>query len=54
MSQAKQRWYTSLNTALRRQRQVDLYKLKSILVYRESSRTSRATQRNPVMKNQRG
>jgi hypothetical protein len=34
-----------------RQRQVDLYEFKASLVYRVSSRTARATQRNPVLKN---
>jgi hypothetical protein len=37
--------------ALRRQRQVDLCKFKVSLVYRTSSRTARATQRNAVLKN---
>jgi hypothetical protein len=37
--------------ALRRQRQVDLCELEASLVYRESTRTARATQRNSV-KNQ--
>ena len=31
-----------------RQKQVDLYEFKAILVYRVSSRTARNTQRNPV------
>ena len=34
--------------ALERQRQVGLHELKASLVYRASSRTARATQRNPV------
>ena len=38
--------------ALGMQRQVDLYKVKTSLVYRESSMTSKATQRNPISKNQ--
>jgi hypothetical protein len=37
--------------ALLRQRQVDLYEFEASLVYRVSSRTARATQRNPVSKN---
>jgi hypothetical protein len=36
--------------AFRRQRQVDLCEFKASLVYRASSRTARATQRNPVSK----
>ena len=36
-----------------RLRQVDLYLVdKASLVYRVSSRTARATQRNPILKNQ--
>ena len=39
---------------LGRQRQADLCEFKASLVYREHSRTgSKATQRNPVSKNQR-
>ena len=38
--------------ALRSQRQVDLYEFEAILVYRASSRTAKATERNPVLKNQ--
>ena len=37
--------------ALGRQRQVGLCEFKAIMVYRASSRTARATQRNPVSKN---
>jgi hypothetical protein len=37
--------------ALRRQKQVDLCELEASLVYRFSSRTAKATQRNPVLKN---
>ena len=33
------------------QRQVDLCKFKASLIYRVNSRTARATQRNPVLKN---
>ena len=40
----------SLIPALRRQRQVDLCELEASLVYRVSSRTARAIQRNPVLK----
>jgi hypothetical protein len=35
-----------------RQRQADFYKFKASLVYRPHSRLARATQRNPVSKNQ--
>jgi hypothetical protein len=38
---------------LGRQRQVDLCKLEASLVYKESSRIARATQRNPVLKKQK-
>ena len=38
--------------APKRQRQVELCEFKASLVYRVSSRTARATQRNPVLKNQ--
>jgi hypothetical protein len=34
-----------------RQIQVDLCEFEAFLVYRVSSRTGRATQRNPVLKN---
>ena len=44
---------TSLIPALRGQRQEDLYEFEASLVYRVSPRTARATQRNPVLKNQR-
>jgi hypothetical protein len=44
-------WRISLILALRRQRQVDLWEFETCLVYRLSSRTARATQRNPVSKN---
>jgi hypothetical protein len=37
--------------ACRRQRQVDLCKLKDSLVYRERSTTAKATQENIVSKN---
>jgi hypothetical protein len=36
--------------ALRRQREVDISEFEASLVYRVSSRTARATQRNPVSK----
>jgi hypothetical protein len=38
---------------LGRQRQADLCEFKASLVYRESSRTARVTQRNPVLKNKK-
>ena len=37
--------------AFGRQRQVDVCEFKASLVYRVSSRTTRATWRNPVLKN---
>jgi hypothetical protein len=46
-------WYTPLILRLRRQRQVDLCELKASLVYRVSSRTVRATQRNHFSKNEK-
>jgi hypothetical protein len=36
--------------ALRRQKLADLYKFEASLVYKESSRIASATQRNPVLK----
>ena len=44
---ARQWWRTPLIPALGRQRQVDFW-VEAILDYRVSSRTARATQRNPV------
>jgi hypothetical protein len=41
-----------LISALRRQRQADLYEFKVSLVYKVSSRTAKATQRNPVSNRQ--
>jgi hypothetical protein len=41
-------WRTPLIPALRRQRQISEF--ESSLVYKVSSRTARATQRNPVLK----
>jgi hypothetical protein len=41
----------SLIPALRRERQADLCDFEASLVYRVNSRTSRGTQRNPVLKN---
>ena len=38
----------TLISAFRRQKQADLCEFKAILVYRESSRTAKATQRNSV------
>jgi len=43
-------WHILLILALGRQRQADLYEFKASLVYRKSSRTASATQRNPVSK----
>jgi hypothetical protein len=40
-----------LISALRRQKQADLCDFKAILLYRVNLRTTRATQRNPVSKN---
>jgi hypothetical protein len=36
--------------AFRRQRLVDLCELEASLIYRATSRTAKATQRNPVLK----
>jgi hypothetical protein len=47
---ARQWWFTPLTLALGRQRQVDEFKVS--LVYRVSSKTARATQRNPVWEKQ--
>jgi hypothetical protein len=44
---ARQWWHMPLIPALGKQRQVDF---EVSLVYRVSSRTARATQRNPVLK----
>jgi hypothetical protein len=41
-----------LNPALARQRQVDLSEFKASVVCRVSSRTARATQRNPILTKQ--
>ena len=46
-------WHRPLISARRRQRQADLCELEVSLVYRVSSRTARATQRNPVSKKER-
>jgi hypothetical protein len=43
-------WHTLLDPELRRQRQVDLCELKASLIYKESSRTARAMQRDAVSK----
>jgi len=43
-------WSTPLILALGRQRQVDLYESEVSLIYRVSSRTATADQRNPVSK----
>jgi hypothetical protein len=45
---ARQWWHIPLIPALRRQKQMDLCKFEASLVYRVSSRTARATQRDPV------
>jgi hypothetical protein len=45
-------WYTPLIPALGRQRQV-VSEFKASLVYKVSSRTARAIQRNPISKNQK-
>jgi hypothetical protein len=45
-------WHTPLIPALERQRQ-GISEFEAILVYKVSSRTARATQRNPVSKNQK-
>jgi hypothetical protein len=42
-------WRTPLILALRRQRQRDLCDFKTSLVNRVSSKTARATQRNPIL-----
>ena len=49
---AGQWWCTPLIPALGKQRQVDLCEFEASLVYRASSRTARAIQRNPVSKKQ--
>jgi hypothetical protein len=41
-------WRTPLTPERRRQKQAELCELEASLVYRASSRTARATQRNPV------
>jgi hypothetical protein len=43
------RWHMPLIPALGRQRQADPYELKARLVYKVSSRTARATQRNQTL-----
>jgi hypothetical protein len=43
----------TFNPSTERQRQADLCEFEVSLVYRMSSRTARATQRNPVLKNQK-
>ena len=43
-------WHKTSITALRRQRQADLSDCEASLVYGVSSRTARATQRNPARK----
>jgi hypothetical protein len=46
-------WRTPLIPALGRQRQAWISEFEASLVYRVSSRTARATQRNSVLKNQK-
>jgi hypothetical protein len=46
------RWCTPLIPALGRQKQEDLYEFEASPVYRISSRTARATQREAVSKQQ--
>lgn len=46
---AGQWWYMPLITAYERQRKA-VSEFEASLVYRKSSRTDRATQRNPVLK----
>ena len=46
----RQRWRKPELTTLGRQRQADLREFEASLVYRVSSRTAEATQRNPVSK----
>jgi hypothetical protein len=41
-------WRTPLILTLERQRQEDLWEFKASLAYRLSSRTAKATQKNPV------
>jgi hypothetical protein len=36
--------------ALEKQRQEDLYEIEASMVYKVSSRTAKATQRNPILK----
>jgi hypothetical protein len=44
-------WCIPVVSALEKQRQVDLYKFQTSLVYRVSPRTVRATKRNPASRN---
>jgi hypothetical protein len=46
-------WHTPLIPALGRQRQARISEFKASLVFTVSSRTARATQRNPVSKNKK-
>ena len=43
-------WKSRVFSALKRQRQVDLYELEASLVYKESFKPARATQQDPVSK----
>jgi hypothetical protein len=47
---AGQWWPTPLIPAHGRQRQLDFYEFEASLVYSSSSRISKATQRNPILK----
>jgi hypothetical protein len=44
-------WHMLLIPTLGRQKQADLCESEASMLYRASSRTARATQRNPVSKN---
>ena len=44
-------WHTPLIPTLEKQREVDFCEFEVSLVYRENSRTARATERNTVSKN---
>jgi hypothetical protein len=50
---AEKWWYTPLTLALGRQRQVDFCEFEANLVYRMNSRTAKAAQSNPVLKNKK-
>jgi hypothetical protein len=48
--QARRQWRMPLSPALGRQMQADLCEFGTSMSYRGSSKTARATQRNPVLK----